>query len=99
MATDLEQLQVTLSAKADQFKQEMQSAVREFDRDASQIEQRNQQLSQSMNTSMQSASASAKFLTGALKTVFSVYAIQQFISGIKQANQALSDLGKKADDT
>jgi hypothetical protein len=99
MATDLEQLQVTLSAKADQFKQEMQSAVREFDRDANQIEQRNQQLSQSMNTSMQSASASAKFLAGALKSLLSVYAIQQFINAIKQANQELSDLGKKADDT
>jgi hypothetical protein len=43
---DLEQLSVTLSARIDDFKRGMQEAVREFDRDAGQIDQRNQQLAQ-----------------------------------------------------
>jgi hypothetical protein len=96
---DLEQLSVTLSARIDDFKRGMQEAVREFDRDAGQIDQRNQQLAQSMSRSMQDGAASAKFLANALKQLLSVYAVQQFISAIKQANQALTDLARLSEDT
>jgi hypothetical protein len=96
MATDLEQLQVTLSAKADQFKQEMQSAVREFEKDANQIEQRNQQLTASMERSMSQSATSVRFLSGAFKGLFSVYAVQQFISAVKDANTAVAQLGESA---
>jgi hypothetical protein len=96
---ELEQLSVTLSAKIDDFKRGMQEAVREFDRDAGQIEQRNLQLTQSMERSMGQSSATIKLFSGALKTLFSVYAVEQFISAIKRANEEMANLGKRADDT
>jgi hypothetical protein len=97
MATDLEQLQVTLSAKVDQFKQEMQSAVREFDRDANQIEQRNLQLGQSMNTSMKSAAESTRFLSGALKSLLSAYTFHELIDGAIKANEQIAQMARRAD--
>jgi hypothetical protein len=99
MATDLEQLSVTLSAKIDDFKRGMQDAVRDFDSSANQIEQKNLQLTQSISRNMQESAASTKFLASALKQVLSVYAIEQFISAIKKANEAVADLGKQADDS
>jgi hypothetical protein len=96
MATELEQLSVTLSAKIDDFKRGMQDAVREFDRDAGQIEQRNSQLTQSMEREMTRTSSTVRLLSGALKTFFSVYAIEQFISKAIEANSALAKLGDTA---
>jgi hypothetical protein len=97
MATDLEQLSVTLSAKVDDFKREMASAVQEFDKDAGQIQQRNLQLTQSMSRSMSETATSAKFLSGALKQLVSVYAFQQLISGAIEANTQLAQLARTAD--
>lgn len=96
---DLEQLSVTLSAKIDDFKRGMQEAVREFDNSANQIEQKNLALTQSMEREMTRTSASVRLFAGALKTLFSVYAVEQFISAVKRANQELADLGKRADDS
>src|SRR4051812_33196856 len=96
---DLEQLSVTLSAKIDDFKRGMQEAVREFDNSANQIEQKNLALTQSMEREMTRTSASVRLFAGALKTLFSVYAVEQFISAVKRANQELADLGKRADES
>lgn len=97
MATDLEQLQVTLSAKADKFKQEMQDAVREFDKDANQIEQRNRQLTQRMSKSMEDSAASTRFLSSALKQLVSAYAFQQLIDGAIKANEQIAQMARTAD--
>lgn len=96
MATDIEQLSVTLSAKVDQFKKEMNDAVKEFDKGAGEIEKRNVQLTETMSRNMQSTAASVRLLSAALKSLVSVYAFQQLISGAITANEELSKLATTA---
>lgn len=94
---DLETLSVSLGARIDDFKKGMQEAVREFDKDAGAIERRNLELTESLDRNMKKGAASAYFLAGALKGLFSVYAIQQFISKAVDANIEIAKMARSAD--
>lgn len=99
MAIDLEQLQVTLSAKIGEFQSSMRQAGQSFDIEASRIESRNQELTTALSTQMQGVGSGISFITNAFKGLVIGAAIGTLIEAFDKAQQSLASLSKQADET
>jgi hypothetical protein len=99
MPQDIEGLSVTLNAKIDQFKKDMNEAVRTFDQGSTEIERRNQQMTENINRNMQSMAVSSRFLAGVVRGLFSVTAALEFVHAIEKAATAMGKLANQAQDT
>jgi hypothetical protein len=94
---DLEQLTVTLNAKIDQFKAGMNQAVKEFETSAGAIDEKNKQLTKSVEKNMKETAASANFLASAFKQLVTIAVFEKLASGILKANENLVQMAKTAD--
>jgi hypothetical protein len=99
MAKDIDQLSVTLTAQIDQFQSNMRQAGQTFDREASQIEDRNQALTTALTSQMQGVGAGVTILASTIKGLISVAAIDTLIQAFNNAEVALASLNKQADET
>lgn len=99
MAKDIDQLSVTLTAQIDQFQSNMRQAGQTFDREASQIEDRNQALTSALNSQMQGVGAGVTLLASTLKGLISIAAVDTLIQAFNNAEKALASLNRQADET
>jgi hypothetical protein len=99
MAKDIDQLSVTLTAQIDQFQSNMRQAGQTFDREASQIEDRNRQLTTSLASQMSNATSSITILGGSIRGLAAGAVIGALIAGMDKAQQSLITLGKQAEKT
>jgi hypothetical protein len=99
MAKDIDQLSVTLTAQIDQFQSNMRQAGQTFDREASQIEDRNRQLTTSLASQMSNAASSINILGGSIRGLAAGAVIGALVAGMDKAQESLISLGKQAEET
>jgi hypothetical protein len=99
MAKDIDQLSVTLTAQIDQFQSNMRQAGQTFDREASQIEDRNRQLTSSLASQMSDAASSINILGGSIRGLAAGAVIGALVAGMDKAQESLISLGKQAEKT
>ena len=96
MGADNEQLSITLEARIADFERNFRKASKTADDEWSKVEQRGEDASKRLQSTMESAGLAANVLKGALSGLFAGLSIDTAVRKVIEFNQELAKIGDTA---